>query len=88
MAKFKKRLRQLSAEETGKIIDKDKEKVRQSKKKLKGNTDKMLEAKKLNTISKTILVGKEKSGGVRNSRGVPLPSSSIGVPPPSSSTGV
>ena len=33
-AKFKKRPRQLLAEETGKIINKDREKVRQSKKKL------------------------------------------------------
>ena len=97
MARFKKRLRQLSAEETGKIIDKDREKMRQSKKKLKGNTNKMLKVKKSNAISKTILTGKEKSGGVRNSRGVPPPSSSTGiplfsssidVPPPSSSTGV
>ena len=88
MAKFRKRLRQLSAEETKKIINKDREKVRQSKKKLKGNTDKMLEAKKLNTISKTILMGKEKSGGVKNFRGVSPPSSSTGVPPPSSSIGV
>ena len=87
-AKFRKRLKQLSAEEIGKIIDKDREKVRQSKKKLKGNTDKMLEAKKSNTISKTILMGKEKSSGAKNSGGVPPPSSSTGVPPPSSSTGV
>ena len=71
-----------------KIINKDREKVRQNKKKLKGNTDKMLEAKKLNTISKTILTGKEKSDRVRNSRGVPSPSSSTDVPPPSSSIGV
>ena len=71
--------------------------MRQSKKKLKDNTNKILEAKKSNAISKTILVEKEKSGGVRNSRGilpsssstgVPSPSSSIDVPPPSSSTGV
>ena len=47
MIKFKKRLRQLSAEETEKIIKKDKEKVKQSKKKLKGNTNKMLKVKKL-----------------------------------------
>ena len=87
MSKFKKRLRQLSAEETGEIINKDKEKVRQSKKKLKGNTDKMLEAKKSNAISKTIPVGKEKSGGASNSRGVPSPSSSTGVPSPAPSTG-
>ena len=95
--KFKKRPRQLSTEKTGKIIDKDREKVRQSKKKLKGNTDKMLEAKKLNAISKTILAGKEKSGGARNSKGVlplssstgvPSPFSTTDVPPPSSSTGV
>ena len=97
MAKFKKRLRQLSVEETGEIINKDKEKVRQSKKKLKDNTDKMLEAKKSNAISKTFLVGKEKSGRAKNSRnvpflspftGVPSPSPSIGVPSPSPSTGV
>ena len=88
MVKFKKRPRQLSAEETGKIINKDREKVRQSKKKLKGNTDKMLKAKKLNTISKTILTGKEKSGRARNSGGVPPPSSSTGVPSPSSSTDI
>ena len=86
--KFKKRLQQLSAEETGEIIDKDKEKVKQSKKKLKGNTDKMLKAKKSNAISKTIPVGKEKSGRVSNSRGVPSPSSSTSVPPPSPSSGV
>ena len=88
IAKFKKRLRQLSVEETGEIINKDREKVRQSKKKLKGNTDKMLEIKKSNTISKTILTGKEKSGGVRNFRSVPSPSSSTSVLFPSLSTGV
>ena len=88
MAKVKKRLKQLSAEETGKIIDKDKEKVRQSKKKLKGNTNKMLETKKLNTISKTIFTRKEKSGRVRNSKGVSPPFSFTGVPSLSSSTGV
>ena len=88
MARFRKRPWQLSAKEMGEIIDKDKEKVRQSKKKLKGNTNKMLEAKKSNAISKTIPAGKEKSGGARISRGVPSPSFSTGVPPPSSSTGV
>ena len=88
MAKFKKKLRQLSAKETGEIIDKDREKVRQNKKKLKGNTDKMLKVKKSNIISKTILVEKEKSGEMKNSRGVPFPFSSTGVPSPSPSTGV
>ena len=62
--------------------------MRQSKKKLEGNTDKMLEAKKSNTISKTIPIVKEKSSRVRISKGVPSPSSSIGVPSPSPSTGV
>ena len=71
--------------------------MRQSKKKLKGNTNKMLEAKKLNIISKTILAGKEKNNRMRNSRGVffsspstdvPSPSPSTDVTSPSSSTGV
>ena len=88
MTKFKKRLKQLSTEETGKIINKDRKKVRQSKKKLKGNTDKMLETKKLNAISKTILAKKEKSDGVSNFRGVPSPSSSTGVQSVSPSKGV
>ena len=77
--------------------DKDREKVRQSKKKLKGNINKMLETKKLNTISKTILMEKEKSGRVRNSKSVSSPSPSTdvsspfpptGIPSPSSSTGI
>ena len=88
MAKFRKRPKQLSAEEIGKIINKDKEKVRQSKKKLKGNTDKMLKTKKSNAISKTIFTGRGKSGRARNSGGVPPPSSSTGVPFPFSTTGV
>ena len=75
MSKFRKRPQQLLAEEIGEIINKDKKKVRQSKKKLKGNTDKMLEVKKSNVISKTIPTEKEKSGGVRNYKGVPSPSS-------------
>ena len=62
--------------------------MRQSKKKLKDNTDKMVKTKKSNAISKTILMGKEKSDGVQNSRGVLFPSSSTGIPPPSSSIGV
>ena len=62
MVKFRKRPKQLSTEETGKIINKDRKKVRQSKKKLKSNTDKMLEAKKSNAISKTILTGKKVVG--------------------------
>ena len=88
MVKFKKRPRQLLTEETGKIINKEREKVRQSKKKLKDNTDKMLKIKKLNAISKTILTGKEKSSRVRNSKGVPSPSPSTGVPSSSPFIGV
>ena len=88
MTKFKKRPKQLSAEETEKIINKDRKKVRQSKKKLKGNINKMLKVKKLNAISKTILAGKEKSGGTRNFRDILSPSSSTNVSFPSSSTGI
>ena len=71
--------------------------MRQSKKKLKDNTDKMLEAKKSNTSFKTILTGKEKSDEVRNSKDVfplsfsidvPSPSISTDVPLPSSSTSI
>ena len=83
--KFKKRPKQLSAK---KINDKNREKVRQNKKKLKSNINKILKVKKSNTISKIILVEKEKSGKMRNFRNVLSPFSSTSVPSPSSSTDV